>query len=153
MPRDSGELPPDALERLRRALIARYGPDVGDEACAEAAEYAARNWARVTSMENPVGYLYRVGHSRARRLLRRHRVTFAGVVQDEQTTGAWFEPELPAALDALSEKQRVCLLLIVGEQWTYAEVAELLGISRASVQTHVDRAKRSLQERLGDSDG
>jgi len=34
---------------------------------AEALAYAWENWDRLSSMKNPVGYLYRVGQSRARR--------------------------------------------------------------------------------------
>lgn len=47
----------------------------------------------------------------------------------------------------------MCLLLVVAEEWTYSEVAELLDISKATVQTHIDRAKRSIRAHLGVSDG
>ena len=143
----------ELLERLRRALVARYGPEGGNEAHAEAAAYAAGDWERIGAMDNPVGYLYRVGQSRLRRHLRHRPARFDAPTSRHPEPGAWVEPALPEAIAALSEQQRVCLLLVVAEQWTLTEVAELLDISKATVQTHVERAKRSIREHLGVDDG
>lgn len=52
---------------LRQALIAAYGPNVGPDVTAEAFAYAWVNWDRLKAMQNPAGYLYRVGQSKARR--------------------------------------------------------------------------------------
>jgi hypothetical protein len=49
----------NAEPRLRHALVAAYGPDVGREAAAEAIAYGWENWERLQSMDNPIGYLYR----------------------------------------------------------------------------------------------
>jgi predicted RNA polymerase sigma factor len=57
----------EAEPRLRRALIAAAGAEVGREAAAEALAYGWEHWDRVGAMENPAGYLYRVGRSKARR--------------------------------------------------------------------------------------
>ena len=56
--------------RLRAGLVAAYGPDVGADAAAEAMAYAFEHWDRLSSMSSPVGYLYRVGQTEARRQLR-----------------------------------------------------------------------------------
>lgn len=48
---------------LRQALIAAYGPNVGPDVTAEAFAYAWENWDRLKAMQNPAGYLYRVGQS------------------------------------------------------------------------------------------
>ena len=56
---------------LRRVLVAHYGLDVGVEAAADALAYAWERWERVSTMENPTGYLVRVGQSAARRYRRR----------------------------------------------------------------------------------
>lgn len=63
----------DAGPRLRQALIARYGPDVGAEATAEALAYGWEHWDRLASMANPAGYLCRVGQSRSRAFFRARR--------------------------------------------------------------------------------
>ena len=52
--------------RLRIALVARYGPERGREATAEALAFAWEHWERVGQMDNPIGYLFRVGQSKSR---------------------------------------------------------------------------------------
>ena len=61
--------------RLSYALTAAYGVEVGRESTADALVYAWENWPKVRCMENPSGYLYRVGQSSARRY-RRPRLLF-----------------------------------------------------------------------------
>src|SRR3954466_13466443 len=56
--------------RLRVALVARYGVDVGVEASADALAYAWEHWPRVSAMANAGGYLFRVGQTSARRQAR-----------------------------------------------------------------------------------
>src|SRR5438876_10648131 len=56
---------------VRRVLVARYGLEVGVEATADALAYAWERWERVAAMDNPTGYLVRVGQSAARRYRRR----------------------------------------------------------------------------------
>ncbi|MGP0004284.1 MAG: RNA polymerase sigma factor [Acidimicrobiales bacterium] len=133
----------EAEPRLRRALIAAYGTETGREATAEALAYAWERWDRVRDMSNPVGYLFRVGQSRGRR--RRQRPVFERPAKDE----IWIEPRLPAALAALPERQRVALLLVYGEEWSHAEAAAILGVSKATVQRHVERGLRKLRKALG----
>lgn len=46
---------------IRFALSARFGFEVGREATADAMTYAWEHWGRVAAMDNPAGYVYRVG--------------------------------------------------------------------------------------------
>lgn len=57
-----------AEPRLRQAPVSAYGTDVGREATAEALLYGWENWDRVGRMDSPLGYLYRVGQTKSRRL-------------------------------------------------------------------------------------
>ena len=59
---------------LRAALTAVLGTEVGREAAAEALAYGWANWDRVSTMDNPIGYLYRMGRNLGRRMHRRRRV-------------------------------------------------------------------------------
>ena len=133
-----------AEPRLRRALIARYGGEVGREATAEALAYAWEHWDRLQTMANPLGYLYRVGQSRSRRLWPRRAVFDT----DDGAALPWIEPGLPAALNRLSARQRQVVVLIHGFDHTHQEVADLLGISRSSVQNHVERGLAKLRSEL-----
>lgn len=135
----------EAGPRLHRALEAAFGRDLGREATAEALAYGWEHWERLRVMENPVGYLYRVGRSRARSLRTPLRV-FPAV---DATQWPWVEPGLPAALRRLSDRQRTAVVLIHSFRWTHSEVAELLSISRGAVQTHERRALAKLRTALG----
>ncbi len=138
----------DVGTRLRQALIAAYGPEVGAEATAEALAFAWEQWERICVMDNPAGYLYRVGQSKSRRYRRRHVVLPA--VPD--VSQPWVEPALPGALGTLSDQQRVAVLLCHGYAWTRAEVAELVGVNASTIQRHLDRAMVKLRKGLGADD-
>ena len=132
--------------RLRGALIAALGSDVGREAAAEAMAYGWENWSRISAMENPIGYLYRVGRNLGGRMRRRPRIVFPSAMVVGEP---WVEPGLPLALAALPERQRMLVWLIHSADWTMSEVAELLGISKATVQRHLERGMTKLRRRLG----
>lgn len=136
----------EAEPRLRRALTAQFGPEAGKDAAAEALLQGWRGWDRVRPMENPVGYLYTIGRNagrRAGRVAPRFPATF------DDGESPWVEPALPAALEALPERQRQVVMLVHGHGWTHAEVAEVLGMSRTTVQKHLERAVAKLRNVLG----
>lgn len=57
---------------------------------------------------------------------------------------------LEAALRGLTERERECYRLALGEGFSYAEVAGLLGISKSSVGTYVIRAQRKIAMNIGE---
>ena len=133
--------------RLQRAFVAAYGPERGADAVAEALGYAWEHWRRIKRMDNPIGYLYRVGQSRTRP---RKPPLGSGW---EPASGApagerHVEPGLLAAVGSLSEAQRVAVVLVHGYEWTFREVAELTGVTISTVQTHVERALAKLRAAL-----
>jgi DNA-directed RNA polymerase specialized sigma24 family protein len=135
-----------ALEpRLRVALVARFGPHRGREAAAEALTWAWEHWDRLEAVQNRAGYLYRVGTRRAARQRWLRGVPLAAP-RDEWP---WVEPGLPTALAALTVAQRQAVVLIEGYGLSYTETADLLGVSRRTVQTHVRRALARLRSDLG----
>lgn len=129
--------------RLRAALVARYGSEAGRDAAAAALVWAWENWDRVRLMDNGVGYLYRVGRSKARR---RREGWLGAPVTDGETR---YEPGLPSALAALPAKQRTAVVLVHGYGWSFAEAAEVLGVTKSTVQSHVERGMAALRQRLG----
>jgi RNA polymerase sigma-70 factor (ECF subfamily) len=135
----------DAEPRLRHALCAAFGPDRGREATADALAFGWEHWDRLQAMDNPIGYLWGVGRNKARRV-RRHRLVLPDIPGDEAPR---IEPKLPAALARLSERQRVVVMLVCGLGWSYAEAADVLGVSKSTVQTQVDRGLEKLRRALG----
>ena len=138
----------DAEPRLRRALVAAYGPDEGREACAAALAYAWEHWDEVSAMSNPTGYLYRVGQS-SRKPHNTPPPWLAGVAP-ATAAGPDVEPGLLPAMRDLTEHQRVSVLLVHGYGWTHDEVASMLGVGVSSVRNHLRRGLEHLRARLGE---
>lgn len=134
----------EAQQRLARAFVAAYGPDRAEEALAEALAYAWAHFDELRTMDNPVGYLYRVGQSRTRP---RKDVAFP---EPDRNGFPDIEPRLVQAVAQLSERQRACTLLVHVHEWTHQEVADLLGITASSVQVYVRRGLESLRNTIGD---
>lgn len=131
--------------KLRQALMAKCGGEVGREVAQDALEYGWVHWERVGKMENPVGYLYKVGRNLSRRR-RPGMVTFVEVPYDRTPD---IEPALPKALAALSARQRTAVVLVHCFQWTLSEVAGVMGISKTAVQNHLERGMASLRRQIG----
>lgn len=130
--------------RLRRALCVALGRDLGQEAAAEALAFGWEHWDRVRDMENPGGYLYRVGRNRVRHR-RRKRPPLPPLPEAKLP---WIEPKLPQAMRRLSEAQRVSVMLVYGFGWTYTEVGEYLDVTKSTVQTHLERGMARLRRDL-----
>lgn len=130
-----------SARKVRAALIAAYGPDVGMDAASEAIAYGWENWHRLEKMDSPAGYLYRVGQTAAARL-RKPEGKLPSPLPSEIPD---FEPGLIPALNDLSESQRVCVVLVHAYGWPQVEVAELLDITPQTVRTHLQRALTRLQ--------
>ncbi len=67
---------------------------------------------------------------------------------EEQLLGAVLGPELQEALDALPDAFRDAVWLRDVEEFTYAEIAEMLGIPVGTVMSRISRGRRMLYERL-----
>jgi DNA-directed RNA polymerase specialized sigma24 family protein len=131
-----------AEPRLRRALVAAYGVELGREAAEDALSYAWEHWDKVRAMRNALGYLYRVGQSSTRQ--RKTPVVFARPDGDVP----WVEPKLATALTSLSERQRLAVVLVHGYGWRPVEVAEITGLRAPTVQTHAMRGLARLRAAL-----
>ncbi len=67
---------------------------------------------------------------------------------EERLEGKRAATAIEGALASLPERQRAALLLCVEQGLRYAEIAEVLGASRASVKSLIHRARESLLVRL-----
>lgn len=133
--------------RLRRALVASYGVELGSDACAEALAWAWEHWAQVAEMGNPVGYLFRVGQSATRRQRRWRRLVDLPREHNDVDTGE-VGVQLHDALAGLLPRQRAVAILVHAYGYSYAEVAEMTGMSVASVRSELHRAMTRLRRRL-----
>jgi RNA polymerase sigma-70 factor (ECF subfamily) len=135
-----------ASERiLKQSLSAALGFEPAREATAVALAYGWEHWDRVGAMDNPAGYLYRVGLHWGRKAATPRPVVFPMAVVEQSE---WVEPGLPDAFASLSEKQRIVVYLVHGHDWTLSEVAELLKISKGTAQKHMERGMARLRRLL-----
>jgi len=134
---------------LRRALVAAYGPDLGSDAAADALAWAWEHFDRVEAMDNPAGYLWRVGQTSVRRAAGRRR-PWPGLDPEAATGGEHaYEPGLTRALAGLSERQRAAVLLVHGYGYPLAEAAGLLGCRVRTLRNHLDRGLAKMRLTLG----
>jgi DNA-directed RNA polymerase specialized sigma24 family protein len=98
-------------------------------------------------MDNPLGYLYRVGQTAAQADLRRGRVPDLPAVPPQLLDVV--DPELPRALLALSAQQRVAVLLVHAYGWTLADAADALSVSVSTLRNHIARGLARLRQLLG----
>ena len=136
----------DAEARLRMALIATYGPLDGQTAALDALSWAWENWDKVQTMANPVGYLYRVGQTAARRQRVRPIPIDSATFRSHGIPD--INPELVPALGRLSAQQRTVVMLVHAFVWTIRDVARMLELAPSTVQTHVERALARLRDQL-----
>lgn len=136
--------------RLRQALVSTYGPVDGREATVDALSWAWEHWDRLASVENQVGFLYRVGQSATRRFTARPLPVDATHVPEHGRPE--LAPELLGSLGQLSEQQRTVVVLVHGYGWTQAEVAALLDVGPSTIHEHLRRAIARLRADLEDRD-
>jgi DNA-directed RNA polymerase specialized sigma24 family protein len=132
-----------AEPRLRRALLGAVGVDRLDDAVSEAMAFAYERWGLVSAMDNPIGYLFRVGQSKTRQRKIPH--LFRGPAPSIPDV----EPRLTEFLLGLPRSQRTAVWLAHGCGWTHAEIGAAMEISSSTVATHVSRGLDRLRENLG----
>jgi DNA-directed RNA polymerase specialized sigma24 family protein len=132
----------EAEPRLHIALAAAVGQEFGADATAEALAYGWEHWERIERMDNPVGYLYRVGRTSVRAPRR------AYFPPPPATRTPIVEPALPSALAKLTDRQRVAVVLVHGFDWSPQDVAALLEIDTPTVATHLRRGLAKLRKDL-----
>lgn len=143
--------------RLRRALVSAFGPDLGRDAAAAALAWAWEHFDQVEAMDNPAGYLWRVGRSSVRTELRRQRWNVGASLGDDRGArphlvpddAMAFEPRLHGSLAALSARQRTAVLLVHGHGYSLAETADAMGCRIRTLRHHLDRGLTKLRRDLG----
>lgn len=137
----------DSAVTLRRALVARNGLSDGCDAAAEAIAWAWEHQEQLMRLDNPVGYLYRVGQSslRRRRRIDRLRVDF---VPEIATDDVHLDHDLFDGLRRLTPDQRVAVVMVHMYGFSYRDVARLLDTSETAVTNHVHRGLKRLRQLL-----
>ncbi len=141
--------------RLVAALSFTFGdPELAAEAADEAVVRAYERWNRVAVMDSPRGWLYRVGFNQARRRLRRRsteQLLLRRQAADRSVDPLAVAPghrELWALVQQLPPRQRQAVALRHLGQFTEAEIAQVMGITRGTVSATLRAAYRTLRVEL-----
>ena len=126
---------------------------VAVDAASEAFVRALARWDRVSTMERPGGWLYKVALNDARKRMRRtqrDRSTASELSWTPSDT-APVEPdhELWAAVARLPRRTREAVVLRYVADLTEPAIADALGIRRGTVATMLRRAHETLARELG----
>ena len=155
----------DGFDAFYRAMAPRLvvlgraitgSTSVAEEVAQEALFVAHRRWARVVQLERPDLWVRRVAANRCISIWRRRVVEHRANQRYEQSAGA-VSTDPTAELDdgvvwaevrRLPQRQAAALALHYVDQLTTSEIAEVLGCSASTVQTHLARGRAALAERL-----
>ncbi len=138
-------------EELVRFATVLVGPDAAADVVSASVitTFGASAWADV---RNPRAYLYRavLNESRmtARRDARRVRYEQRAAARDIADAPSTPRPEVFAAVEALSPRQRAVVYLTYWEDLDPGATAALLGISDGAVRRHLARARKTLRRVL-----
>jgi RNA polymerase sigma factor (sigma-70 family) len=129
------------------SLIAVDGNlEAARDAAAEAFARALVHWPRVQAMERPGAWLYRVALNVQRRRLRRAALEARLLRRREQEPPAVPEPavEVWDAVRHLPRQQRAVIVLTYVADLPQAEIAQILGVRRGTVASHLSDARAAL---------
>lgn len=137
-----------------RALAATLGSnELAVESTDEALARACQRWDRVGHLDNPAGWVYRVGLNHARNGIRRtmRRLTNPVVVDEVISPSADTEVSDPAIADALrtlslDHRAVVVCRFVIG--WSEQQTADALAIRPGTVKSRLSRALIKLERRL-----
>lgn len=161
-----GDLRPFSPEVLfrnsYRGIVQSLSLAVGDSAAAEDATQdafveACVRWNRISRYDNPEAWVRRVAINKLRKM---HRSRVRGAIAARRLGSdglvvpppSELEPGVLAALDALSPRQRLAVVLSYVDDLSIAEVAAAMGISQGAVSQHLSRARVTFRARLESPD-
>jgi RNA polymerase sigma factor (sigma-70 family) len=140
--------------QLTGALVIRTGdPALAEELASEAIARAWADWAHVSTMENPTGWVFRVGFnltaSHWRRRAARRRIDDRQPVRDDAVHLRTAEAlVMRDAIAQLSEQQQRIVILRFYVQMSVRETADTLQVSTGTVKTQTSRAMARLRTML-----
>ncbi|MDH3299869.1 MAG: RNA polymerase sigma factor [Acidimicrobiia bacterium] len=129
------------------------GHDLGREAADEAFARAFERWETVGAMDNPAGWVYRVGVNWGRRRLwrgNRERELLTRIPSLEVRHLHYHDPDLASALADLSVRLRSVVVLRLLLDNSERETAEALGLSVGTVKSRLHRGLTQLRQKLDD---
>lgn len=136
---------------VRTAFLILHDRQEAEDVAQEAFTQLLVHWRKVGRYERPEAWVRRVAIRLAARRLRRERlrdVLHRSV--DPPVPTLPVDVDLLRALRALPAQQRAAVALFYLEDRPMAEIAQILGCSKATVKVHLFKARKRLAELLGE---
>ena len=146
------------LRRYARSLV--FDTQNADDLVQNVLERALAHWRQFDPRRDIVLWLLSIAHNAHLDALRRdrrldvlppERVTEAQDAMQSLGGDAGLRLDLVAALERLTLDQRSALVLVLVEQLSYAEAAEVLQVPAGTVMSRVSRARVAMREWLDGS--
>ncbi len=139
-----------------RALTILAGDrEAAADAVQDAFVQAHRHWARVSRLDDPAGWVRHAAVNRVRNQRRGHSRMVAALPRLLRQEDSMAEPtataDLVPVLAALPEQQRAAVVLYYLLDQPTSAVAETLGVTEATVRSHLRNARSRLVGSLGDA--
>lgn len=144
-----------AVRAFLRRLVGNYADadDLAQDAFARTWDVLDRydGSSRLRTFICGVAFQYwrRARRSQSRRQAREDAYAEFADTQTEPPARTAARLALRKAMDELPEDQRAALALCLGQDFTHAEAAEVLGLPLGTVKSHVTRGRARLQAMLG----
>jgi len=147
----------ELVERYRGSVCRQCFSFVRDRHHAEdlAQETFVRAYLKLDQLREPMffaNWLRKIASNVCREFVRRParlEQTWETIPEEPVEPDVSFDG-LGERLSGLPEETRLCAELFYGEQLSYSEIAEVMGISAAAVRNRLHRAKAMLREEMAD---
>jgi RNA polymerase sigma factor (sigma-70 family) len=144
---------------VRALTILAGDAEAAADAVQDAFVQAHRHWARVSRLEDPAGWVRHAAINRVRNQRRGHNRMTAALPRllrqedsmAEPTAGATATADLVPMLAALPEQQRAAVTLYYLLDQPTSTVAGILGVTEATVRSHLRNARLRLLDSLRDA--
>jgi RNA polymerase sigma-70 factor (ECF subfamily) len=159
-PRVGGEPFESFYRRHRSRLVALAyaisGSRLGaDDLVHDVLEAAYRDWGRIGALDDPASWVSRMVSNRAVSAFRRRMAEAKAVARlvGRREPSRFPEPSVDvdriwSQVRRLPKRQAQVIALTYVEQLTMAEIADILGCSKDTVNTHLRRGRETLSRRL-----
>jgi RNA polymerase sigma factor (sigma-70 family) len=138
---------------FRRMCLVTGNRHEAEEVMQDAFLKVFERWDRVSQMDDPVGYLYRVAFNdfkrRSRRAALAVRRTVGAAPRADEFEAAEAKDAIDRGLAHLTPRQRAALVLTELLGFTSEEAASLLGVRAVTVRSLASRGRIVLKEALG----
>jgi RNA polymerase sigma-70 factor (ECF subfamily) len=144
------------LRLLRAMYLVSGSRQEAEELVQDAFLKVWERWPRVSSMDDPTGYLYRTGMNAFRSRARRARLAATRALRPGSARDAFADVDrqdvLIRSLAGLTTRQRAALVLTELLEYSSEDASRLLGVKPVTVRTLAAQGRAALRDRIDPDD-